>query len=59
MEQCGDQERAYVGVKIENALRGRLDLQPGQLRMDYDVAGVDVDCKCSKTLADGKSPAKR
>lgn len=56
LEQCGDQEKAYVGVKVEHVIRGIFDLPPGPGKMDYDVAGVDVDCKWSKTFGRWQIP---
>ena len=47
IETCNDQEKAYLGVKIEHVIRGAYRLEHGQ-RMDFDIAGVDVDCKWSK-----------
>lgn len=47
--QCGDQEKAYLGVKLENVIRGRFDLAPARRKApDYEIAGVDVDCKWTK-----------
>jgi Restriction endonuclease NaeI len=45
---CGKQELAYAGVKVEHVIRARFDLASGLNRMDYCVDGVDVDCKWSK-----------
>lgn len=51
LKQCGDQEKAYVGVKVENVIRGRFELPPARRKMpDYEIDGVDVDCKWSKNM---------
>lgn len=49
LEQCGNQEKAYVGVKLENVVRGVFRFEQGALGMDFEVVGVDVDCKWSKS----------
>ena len=49
LEQCGNQEKAYVGVKLENVVRGVFGFEQGGLGMDFEVVGVDVDCKWSKS----------
>lgn len=51
LEACGDQEKAYVGVKVENVVRGAFDLPPVRRGMpDYEIAGIPVDCKWTKTM---------
>lgn len=51
LEQCGDQEKAYLGVKIENVVRGRFELAPARRKApDYEIAGIDVDCKWTKNM---------
>lgn len=57
LEQCNDQEKAYVGVKIEHVIRGTFDLGQGeQYKMDFDVEGIDVDCKWSKNFGGWQIP---
>jgi hypothetical protein len=56
LESCGDQEKGYVGVKVENVIRGRFVLDPGRRGQDYDVGGVDVDCKWSKNFGGWQIP---
>lgn len=48
LKDCGDEEKAYVGVKLEHVVRARFDLAYGLNRMDYCIDSVDVDCKWSK-----------
>lgn len=51
LNQCGDQEKAYLGVKIENVIRGRFELPPARRKApDYEIDGVDVDCKWTKNM---------
>ena len=51
LDQCNNQEKAYVGVNLENILRACLDLPPHRPRRpDFDIAGVEVDCKWSRQL---------
>lgn len=57
LEQCNDQEKAYVGVKVEHVIRGTFELGYGtQARMDFDVDGIDVDCKWSKNFGQWQIP---
>jgi hypothetical protein len=56
LDQCGDQEKAYVGVKVENVVRGAYLLGRGAHGMDYDVDGVDVDCKWTKNFGGWQIP---
>ena len=56
LDQCNNQEKAYVGVNIENVLRQRFDLNEGLRGMDFDVNGVDVDCKWSRTYGGWQIP---
>ena len=58
LEQCGNQEKAYVGVKLENVVRGLFNFEPGALGMDFDVDGVDVDCKWSKSWGRWQIPCE-
>jgi hypothetical protein len=49
LDQCNDQEKAYVGVNLENILRAELDLAPHKPdRPDFEIDGVEVDCKYSR-----------
>src|SRR3954471_17277440 len=49
LRQCGKQEMAYVGVKVEHVIREEFDLTPAEpKRPDYCIDGVYVDCKWSK-----------
>lgn len=51
LRQCGDQEKAYVGVKVENVVRGRFELPPARRKKpDFEIDGVDVDCKWTKNM---------
>lgn len=54
-ESCEPQELGYMGVKIEHVLRGAYQFDYGE-RMDYRVAGVDVDCKWSKNFGGWQIP---
>jgi len=56
LEQCGDQEKAYVGVKVEHVIRGCFDFLKGSHGMDYEIDGVDVDCKWSKNFGQWQIP---
>lgn len=56
LESCGDQEKGYVGVKVENVIRGRFGFDPGKRGQDYDVGGIDVDCKWSKNFGGWQIP---
>ncbi|MGY1763039.1 NaeI family type II restriction endonuclease [Geodermatophilus sp. SYSU D00779] len=56
LDACGDQEKAYVGVKVEHVIRAAFDLSCGQEGMDYRVDGVDVDCKWSKNFGGWQIP---
>lgn len=48
LNYCANEEKNYVGVKLEHVVRARFDLAYGPRGMDYCVDGVDVDCKWSK-----------
>lgn len=51
LDQCNSQEKAYVGVNLENILRGVLELPPHKPRRpDFEIAGVEVDCKWSRSF---------
>lgn len=50
LDQCNDQEKAFVGVNLENLVRAEYDFAEGKAGMDFDVDGVDVDCKWSRKL---------
>jgi hypothetical protein len=56
LDQCNDQEKAYLGVNVENVIRGAYDLPDGRFGMDFDVAGVDVDCKWSRNFGGWQIP---
>jgi hypothetical protein len=56
LDQCNDQEKAYLGVNVENVVRGAYDLPEGRSRMDFDVAGVDVDAKWSRNFGGWQIP---
>lgn len=56
LDDCGKQEQAYVGVKVEHVIRARFDLACGPNRMDYCIDGVDVDCKWSKNWGGWEIP---
>ncbi|WP_079197200.1 NaeI family type II restriction endonuclease [Streptomyces sp. CB02261] len=56
LDQCNDQEKAYLGVNIENIVRQECDLAEGKHGMDFDVMGVDVDCKWSRTFGGWQIP---
>jgi hypothetical protein len=56
LEQCGDQEKAYMGVKLEHVIRGVFNFENGPNRMDYSVQGIDVDCKWSKNFGAWQIP---
>lgn len=55
LDECSRQEMAYLGVNIENVIRDSLDLPPGS-KMDFSVAGVDVDCKWSRNFGQWQIP---
>ncbi len=50
LDQCNDQEKAYVGVNLENIVRAEFDFNSGAAGMDFAVDGVDVDCKWSRNF---------
>ncbi|MEU4594840.1 NaeI family type II restriction endonuclease [Micromonospora aurantiaca (nom. illeg.)] len=56
LDQCNDQEKGYLGVNIENIVRGEYDLGEGLVGMDFDVNGVDVDCKWSRNFGGWQIP---
>ena len=56
LDQCNDQEKAYVGVKVEHVIRGTWLLDNGTRGMDYSIAGIDVDCKWSKNFGGWQIP---
>jgi hypothetical protein len=56
LDQCNNQEKAYVGVNIENVLRQQFDWAEGLHGMDFDIEGVDVDCKWSRTFGGWQIP---
>jgi len=56
LDQCNNQEKAYVGVNLENILRAEFALPEGRLGMDYDVDGIDVDCKWSRSFGGWQIP---
>ncbi|GIM95630.1 NaeI family type II restriction endonuclease [Paractinoplanes toevensis] len=56
LDQCNDQEKGYLGVNIENIVRGEYDLDDGLAGMDFDVNGVDVDCKWSRNFGGWQIP---
>ncbi len=56
LDQCNNQEKAYVGVNLENVIRDAFDLKPGIAGMDFDVAGIDVDCKWSRSFGGWQIP---
>lgn len=58
LEQCNDQEKAYVGVKVEHVIRGTWSLEYGTHGMDYSIAGIDVDCKWSKKFGGWQIPGE-
>ncbi|MEV8551213.1 NaeI family type II restriction endonuclease [Streptomyces glaucescens] len=56
LDQCNDQEKAYLGVNIENIVRYEYQLNEGSAGMDFDVHGVDVDCKWSRNFGSWQIP---
>ncbi|GAA2693900.1 NaeI family type II restriction endonuclease [Actinoplanes palleronii] len=56
LDQCNNQEKAYVGVNIENVLRQKFNLPEGRQGMDFDIDGIDVDCKWSRTYGGWQIP---
>jgi hypothetical protein len=56
LDQCNNQEKAYLGVNIENLVRGEYNLGDGKVGMDFSVAGVDVDAKWSRTFGRWQIP---
>ena len=57
LDQCNNQEKAYVGVNLENILRDALELPPGRpLKPDFEIAGVDVDCKWTRNWGGWQIP---
>ncbi|KQX47308.1 MULTISPECIES: NaeI family type II restriction endonuclease [unclassified Streptomyces] len=56
LDQCNDQEKGYLGVNIENIVRGEYQLDEGSAGMDFDVRGVDVDCKWSRNFGGWQIP---
>lgn len=58
LDQCNDQEKAYVGVKVEHVVRGEFELKAGRRGMDYCIEGVDVDCKWSKNFGGWQIPVE-
>jgi hypothetical protein len=56
LDQCNDQEKAYLGVNIENIVRGDYDLHEGKAGMDFDIEGIDVDCKWSRRFGGWQIP---
>lgn len=58
LDQCNNQEKAYLGVNIENLLRGTYNLPDGTLGMDFSVRGVDVDVKWSRTFGRWQIPTE-
>jgi len=42
LDQGNDQEKGYLGVNIENIVRGEYDPDGGMAGMDFDVNGADV-----------------
>ncbi|MFG2643363.1 NaeI family type II restriction endonuclease [Streptomyces sp. NPDC048370] len=56
LDQCNDQEKGYLGVNIENIVRDGYQLAEGSAGMDFDVLGVDVDCKWSRNFGGWQIP---
>ncbi|WP_406727850.1 NaeI family type II restriction endonuclease [Streptomyces sp. GD-15H] len=56
LDQCNDQEKGYLGVNIENIVRDEYQLNEGSVGMDFDVRGVDVDCKWSRNFGGWQIP---
>ncbi|MEU7943031.1 NaeI family type II restriction endonuclease [Microbispora bryophytorum] len=56
LDQCNDQEKGYLGVNIENIIRGEYNLDEGVAGMDFDVQSVDVDCKWSRNFGGWQIP---
>ncbi|MFB8038419.1 NaeI family type II restriction endonuclease [Streptomyces sp. NPDC056004] len=56
LDQCNDQEKGYLGVNIENIVREEYQLDDGSAGMDFDVRGVDVDCKWSRNFGGWQIP---
>lgn len=56
LDQCNDQEKSYIGVNIENIIRGAYDFREGRAGMDFDVQSVDVDCKWSRNFGGWQIP---
>jgi restriction endonuclease NaeI len=56
LDQCNDQEKSYLGVNIENIIRGEYDLKEGAAGMDFDVRSADVDCKWSRKFGGWQIP---
>ncbi len=56
LDQCNDQEKSYLGVNIENIVREEYQLNEGSAGMDFDVRGVDVDCKWSRNFGGWQIP---
>lgn len=51
LDQCNNQEKAYVGVNLENILREVLELPPHRPRRpDFEIDGIEVDCKWSRSF---------
>jgi restriction endonuclease NaeI len=53
---CSDPEKADLGITIENIVRGKYNLHEGPSGTDFDVKGVDVDCKWSRTWGKWMKP---
>lgn len=46
--QLNRQEKAYIGTKVENVIRGEFGFEyPGPKKKDYLIEGHEVDCKWS------------
>ncbi len=56
LDQCNDQEKGYLGVNVENIVRAEYQLDEGSAGMDFDVRGVDVDCKWSRNFGGWQIP---
>lgn len=56
LEQCDDVEKSYLGFKVEHLVRGVWSIPYGNQGMDYDIDGVDVDCKWSKNFGGWQIP---
>ncbi|MEV6927415.1 NaeI family type II restriction endonuclease [Dactylosporangium sp. NPDC051485] len=56
LDQCNRQEMAYLGVNIENLIRQAYNLGEPHGRMDFNIDGVEVDCKWSRNFGQWQIP---